>query len=61
MTTYPLPSDFVPSDLDALDWSQLEPLYTSLIERELKCAGCLEQLLLDRSEPQVFQGSAVLE
>ena len=50
MTTYPLPNDFVPSDLDALDWEQLEPLYTALIERELKCAGCLEQLLLDRSE-----------
>ncbi|MEE2719880.1 MAG: M3 family oligoendopeptidase [Planctomycetota bacterium] len=50
MTNYPLPNDFVPSDLDALDWDQLEPLYTALVERELRCAGCLQQLLLDRSE-----------
>ena len=50
MTTYPLPNDFVPSDLDALDWDQLQPLYTALIERKLNCGGCLEQLLLDRSE-----------
>jgi len=50
MTTYPQPNDFMPTDLDALDWDQLEPLYQALIDRDLKCAGCLEQLLLDRSE-----------
>ena len=50
MTTYPPPNDFVPVELDASDWSQLEPLYTALIERKLNCAGCLGQLLIDRSE-----------
>ena len=42
--------DFVPADLDAAQWANLEPLYQALFDRELKCAGCLEQLLLDRSE-----------
>ena len=50
MTTYPPPNDFVPADLDGSDWGQIEPLYKALIERELKCAGCLSQLLIDRSE-----------
>jgi oligoendopeptidase F len=43
-------SDFVPADLDASRWENLKPLYQALLERELKCAGCLEQLLLDRSD-----------
>lgn len=47
MTT--MTSDLVPADLDATRWGNLEPLYRSLLERELKCPGCLEQLLLDRS------------
>ena len=41
---------FIPSDLDATQWSQLEPLYAALLERELACEKCLEQLILDRSE-----------
>jgi oligoendopeptidase F len=41
---------FVPDELDASSWSTLEPLYRALLERELRCDGCLEQLLLDRSE-----------
>ena len=43
-------TDFVPADLDGSRWENLEPLYAALLERELKCSGCLEQLLLDRSE-----------
>jgi oligoendopeptidase F len=49
MTTIPA-TDFVPADLDAGKWENLAPLYQALLERELKCSGCLEQLLLDRSE-----------
>lgn len=50
MSTYPPPNDLVPATLDATQWDQLEPLYKSLQERPLSCAGCLESLLLDRSE-----------
>ncbi|MHC4209555.1 MAG: M3 family oligoendopeptidase [Planctomycetota bacterium] len=50
-TPAPAPrSDFVPADLDAGRWENLQPLYRALVDRELKCAGCLEQLLLDRSD-----------
>ena len=48
-TTAPT-SDFVPADLDASQWPTLQPLYRSLLERELACENCLEQLILDRSE-----------
>ena len=41
---------FVPSELDARRWENLDPLYQALLDRPLKCEGCLEQLLLDRSE-----------
>lgn len=43
-------SKFVPVELDASKWENLQPLYQALIDRELKCSGCLEALLLDRSE-----------
>ncbi len=43
-------SNFVPVELDASKWENLQPLYQGLIDRELKCNGCLEALLLDRSE-----------
>jgi oligoendopeptidase F len=43
-------SDFVPNDLDGARWENLEPYYTTLLERTLKCENCLEQLILDRSE-----------
>ena len=49
MTTIPT-TDFVPADLDAGRWENLAPRYQALLERELKCSGCLEQLLFDRSE-----------
>ena len=43
-------TDCVPADLNAACWENLEPLYRSLMDRELKCSGCLEQLLRDRSD-----------
>jgi len=43
-------SDFVPTELDASNWTNLQPLYQALLDRELKCSGCLESLILDRSE-----------
>jgi oligoendopeptidase F len=46
----PTTTDFVPQDLDATSWSNLQPLYQALLDRELACEHCLEQLLLDRSE-----------
>lgn len=33
----------------ATDWKNLEPVYRELVERPLRCEGCLYQLLLDRS------------
>lgn len=41
---------FVPATLDATQWTSLEPLYAKLLSRPLKCADCLENLILDRSE-----------
>ena len=43
-------STFVDPTIDASKWENLSPLYQSLIDRELKCEGCLEKLLLDRSD-----------
>ena len=48
MTT--LITDFVPAEIDATTWDNLQPYYTQLLDRELKCSGCLERLMLDRSE-----------
>ncbi|MBL8990987.1 MAG: M3 family oligoendopeptidase, partial [Phycisphaerae bacterium] len=55
-------SDFVPPGLDATRWESLEPLYRTLQERTLKCAGCLETLILDRGEldAAVSEASATL-
>ncbi|MCW5764361.1 MAG: M3 family oligoendopeptidase [Phycisphaeraceae bacterium] len=55
-------SDFVPQGLDATRWDALEPLYRALLERPLKCAGCLETLILDRGEldAAVSEASATL-
>ena len=49
-TTTTTTTDFVPADLDATRWENLQPLYQALVQRELKCPNCLEQLVLDRSE-----------
>lgn len=43
-------SDFIPRNFDASTWENIEPKYRELLNRELKCAGCVEQLILDRSE-----------
>ena len=43
-------STFVPADLDASQWANIEPLYRALVERPLSCEDCLEQLILDRSD-----------
>ena len=43
-------SSFVPATLDATRWESLQPLYQALIDRTLKCDGCLRQLILDRSD-----------
>jgi len=49
---------FVPARLDATDWSALEPLYRALVNRTFKCSGCIEELLLDRSELDSAAGEA---
>lgn len=43
-------SDFVPADLDASKWLNLEPLFTELSGRGVNTAGEFERWLLDRSE-----------
>lgn len=50
LTPFTPASDYVPSNLDASVWGNLEPLYTGLAGRHLKCGNCLERLILDRSE-----------
>jgi len=50
MTLYPVDTHFVPADIDATDWTQIGPLYQALLDRTIKCKGCLEGLFLDRSE-----------
>jgi oligoendopeptidase F len=50
MSTATPVSDFVPAELDATRWPNIQPLYQALLDRELKCEHCLETLLLDRSE-----------
>ena len=50
MTSAPAITDFVPVELDAAQWENLQPLYQTLLERQLTSAAGLEQLLLDRSE-----------
>ncbi len=54
MTTAPSTAaptrSFVPTELDCADWPQLEPLYQSLLDRELTDAAALEAWLSDYSE-----------
>ena len=49
MTTMMI-TEFVPEDIDATTWENLQPYYQRLLDREFKCSGCIEQFLLDRSE-----------
>ncbi len=48
--TQEVKSDFVPLNIDASKWEIIEPYFQQLLDRELACENCLEQLLLDRSE-----------
>ncbi len=41
---------FVPDDLDASKWDNLEPLTSDLLNRELSCSSCLEALISDSSK-----------
>ncbi|MCA9285054.1 MAG: M3 family oligoendopeptidase [Phycisphaerales bacterium] len=50
MTTTCHADSFVPADLDATRWENLEPLYQALLDRPIRCPSCLERILLDRSE-----------
>lgn len=43
-------SDFVPADLDASSWENIEPLLAALRDREIDAADEFERWLLDRSE-----------
>ncbi len=43
-------NDFVPDDLDASNWENLEPLTRDLLDRKLSCSGCLENLISDSSK-----------
>jgi len=49
MTTM-IMTDFVPAEIDATVWDNVQPYYQKLQSREFKCSGCIEQFLLDRSE-----------
>ncbi|MEC7700770.1 MAG: M3 family oligoendopeptidase, partial [Candidatus Thermoplasmatota archaeon] len=40
---------FVPDNLDATHWENIEPLVNDLLERELNCSNCLEGLIRDAS------------
>ena len=62
MTTTQSTSSVVPENLDATQWANIKPLYDALLQRELKCEGCLESLILDRSEldSAVSEAAAVL-
>ncbi len=45
-----LDTSFVPADIKAAEWPELEPLYTDLLNRPVGSASDLERWLLDRSE-----------
>ena len=45
-----VPTDFVPADIDATEFDQLEPLFTELLSREIGSKSELEHWLVDRSE-----------
>lgn len=50
MPTAAMTRTFVPEDLDCSEFAQLEPLYQSLLDRDIPSAADLEQWLLDYSE-----------
>ncbi|CAG0970734.1 oligoendopeptidase F [Phycisphaerales bacterium] len=46
----PIPSTFVPAELNATSFDSLDPLFQSLLARPINSSGDLEAWLLDRSE-----------
>ena len=50
LSPVPPASDYVPANLDATRWANLQPLYQGLIDRQVEGVKALQQLLLDRSE-----------
>jgi len=50
----PTETDFVPTELDASDWSQIEPLVKDLLDREIDSAAALERWLLERSDLESY-------
>lgn len=50
VATTPPQRTFVPQTLDLSDWSQIEPLYQSLLDRAIQSPAELEAWLLDLSE-----------
>ena len=40
---------FVPDDFDASKWNNIEPYVNELLNRDLSCSGCLENLIGDTS------------
>ncbi|MCA9310622.1 MAG: M3 family oligoendopeptidase, partial [Phycisphaerales bacterium] len=50
MSAHGAATDYVPADLDASDWSQLEPLLQGLLDRPVESASDFETWLVDRSE-----------
>ncbi len=51
-------TDFVPTTIDAADWSELEPMLDDLRTREINSAAEFEQWLIDRSELESAIGEA---
>ena len=47
---------FVPQDLDCSDWSKVEPLYQTLLDRPIQSADDLEAWLLEFSELSAVVG-----
>ncbi len=56
--TRPAASEFVPLNLDATRWANLEPLYSALRDRPIADAAALETFLIDRSELDAAAGEA---
>ncbi|HZW10602.1 MAG TPA: M3 family oligoendopeptidase [Phycisphaerales bacterium] len=45
-----LDTSFVPADLDATSWENIEPMFTMLLERPVESPAAVERWLIDRSE-----------
>lgn len=63
LSPVPLASNYVPTNLDATKWENLQPLYQGLLDRPVNGVKALQTLLLDRSEldAAVNEAGTVLE